>query len=445
MSTSPLRTQRELPDGVSWSGTWWFPDLPDSSFVGGVAWGPPPSSPQVEFVVPNVSPIFERLLDFEDGGHDVLHGHVSVEGPVTALGLRLAHTTLGTTEQVTYRPLRILSGVHIDDPDQRCFRRLEVEIPALATVLGRSTQLKSRPTKRSRQLTFLVHSAPHTWVEPEVTLSVQYRSSVSVGWTRTTSEMRPILEITTPRPSSLAELEAWMHGVLRFLEVVTGRPAAPASMRLWERKHLRGADRLTSVVTVISPDLDPTPYDYSAVRPLLNLRTIDHSPGGLVGIVRRAEELASTHPVFVGLLSSVIADAERPMHNRYLELTAALEAYHAKVHGVGPVEEDVFRAQRSAVMEAVSSAGLDPSEVRFVEKWLARRAVHPLPNRLSKIAKSLQLGKLNPTADELTRMRNDVAHGNAGVSGSQLKACYDQAFFLARAVVMHELGIPKAK
>ena len=141
------------------------------------------------------------------------------------------------------------------------------------------------------------------------------------------------------------------------------------------KKNVRGVDRVAERLPVWTRGVGEHIYDFDRYEVLFGAEAIDRAGGGLPGVLDATRLLRRNHPVFLGLLSDVLGNSDRPLRNRYLDVTAAIEAFDTQVRGVGPVSEPAFKTARKALAGASAA---DASDVKFLKRWLSRRAASPL-------------------------------------------------------------------
>lgn len=437
-----------MPTETSY-GTWWDPADPDNKVAGQLTWEHL-KSPELSLLDPPMRMWAGRdlaageAMGIGDQFVPMLHGMLADRGGVTLLSCQFGGMKLGRTSTHRLRVGRVLTGVWLDEPDEAFARRVDAEFPALAGLLG---EYPVRPVKWPRggsgQLRVKVDDRRLSWRAGDVEASWLYKWSSSVGTTDANFRMIPTVELTSSSPRSLGYwFDEWLIPINQLLTAATGAKSNPAVVRVWMKKNLTKTERPTLAIPVWSRGVGEHDYEFDRHRVLMRAGAIDLNPGGLPDVLRRMVSLGLEQEVFLDLLTSTINYSDRPVRNRYLDLTSGLEAYHTQRHGIAALSPEAFKAQRKEAIDALSVAGVEATARKFIKRWMPTKPGRSLEERLRVLAK--EVGLLDGWTVDPGRMaglRNDVAHGNTGLDHAALDTAYEQAFDLARRLVLHELAI----
>lgn len=420
-------------------GQWWDPAQPKVRFAGRLSWEPL-KSPLLELTGSESHQVGAREVP-------MLLGEID-HGGVTLLGLEwtgMSFKTGGATQ--SFRVQSALFGVHLDRPDEAWLRRVEVGLPRLAPLLG-AAPVATTSLVRGRASRFAGKFDPRTttWSSAGHDVTLAYRASQRFGDSSFHLEAAPVAEFTSQAPKSVDHwLEQWVVPLNSLIELLTGVRSNPAEIQMWHKKRLTTMERATTSMQLIRRGVGPSDEPPAArlKRPAATLQdvvTLD-----LESVLTAAATLHARHPVFYGLLADAINYGERPLHNRFLDLTAALEAYDAAQRGEGPLADDRFKELRRGVVDSCVSLGLERDKARFLKRWLATRSSFSLENRLSSLAKSIGVqADWSVPPDKVAGLRNLLAHGAADVDGALLHRAFEQCFDLARHLALVEIGVPVA-
>lgn len=415
-------------------GAWWSPDRPDQQWSGKLTWEPP-HAPELE------------LLDapFHTGfGHEVvpmLLGRVDRVGGITLLGCRPWGARYGAGSTGSYRINHVLTGLHLDDPTERFVRRIELEIPALALVLGdRPVVLGRRPTSRTRTMQVKVQRRRLVWKDDEVEIEFQYIWNVRHGELGVEITMSPQVYLSSRVSQSFDWwFTQWLIPLSQLIQVVSGELFRAKSVGLWMKKGISRMERTTERVHVWQSGTDPeATVDFRAserrqIPPLVTFTQLAGVP--LLEVLRNGRWDSDQREVFYGLMASAMVYWDRPLRNRYLDAITALEAHDYAEHGEGPIERVSFKERRAAAMSSVT----DRTAKQFLNTWTPRRSGYPLEQRLERTRVALRLDwKLN--AATMAKLRNDIAHGNAHPDTQTLEACFEQALNATRLLALDDVG-----
>jgi hypothetical protein len=430
-------------------GMWWDPTDPENTVAGLLSWESLRSPTLSLLDAParmwaGTDLASGQGVDFGEQPVPMLHGKLADKGIVTLLDCRFFGMSLGRTSTHRLRIGKVLTGTLLHARDEAFVRRMEVELPALEALLGAYPVHPVRyPTTQSRQIRLTLDHRQQSWKEGTTEITWEYQCSTSVRPTSTRVEMTPTLVLTNSAPKSLDYwIDEWVGPTNQLMTVATGAKSNPRSVTVWVKKNLTPAERHTTGISLWAQGVGEHEYQYRRDEVLLRAPQIDLNPKGLPDVIRQTRRLSADHDVFLSLLAGVINYSDRPMRNRYLDLTSGLEAYHSQVHGVGPISVDTFKAKRKAAIDAVASARLDLADRRFIQRWLLSRPSYSLEDRLRRLATDVGvLKRWTIDAQQMSALRNDVAHGKTAVDLQLLRGAYDQARDLARRVVLRELGI----
>jgi len=423
---------------------WWHPHLPNTTFAGLLSWGPG-THPSLALLDPPAGLWFEDATPGPVGVDTMfipmLHGQLASHGGVTLLGCRFGGLSIGATHTFTLRVAEVLTGVWLDEPEEKFFRRAKVVLPTLPAILGPGP-IRHRTSRRGR-VVLTADRHRRVWRTDEVEVEWRYQPSVTRGHGSAAIATRAEMHLSSPGPQSVQYwARQWVNPIVQLLDVLTGSRSNASSVTLWNKKHMPSLEMQSSGIDLQAAavgDFDSAP---GRNTPIASVSDPDRNPDGLAGVVSSFLELQERQEVFLELLSSSIRDTERPLRNRYLDLMAALEAFDSRAIGVGPVDPDSFKTQRRNVIGALASSGLGSADRAFIRRWLSPMSTYSLEQRLIRLhASALEGTPWTVDEHEMGSLRNLVAHGVARVNQDDLQTAADQVFDLCRRLVMRELNI----
>lgn len=378
----------------------------------------------------------------------VLHAELAGMGGVTLLHLTHAGISIGPTYQASLRARFAISGVWVDhDADDAFLRRVQVFLPSLETLLPTKAYSYNFPKGRSRDRhRVTVHPGRFTWSHDDVTVEWDRMSFPRINLTDFALTTTTRLNLTSSRPRSVRYwVDTWIYPTLRLLPILTGRPADPSGVEMWMTKHARTAEQRHRVFRLFARGIgerDDGTNERDRPRPIATAADIDRNPDGLAGVLDRFAKFEADHPVALPLLQSSIYDPDRPLPNRYLELTAALEAFDSKRIGEVPIPDATFKATRTEVLARVKEAGASTDDTKFLKRWMPTRSHYSLEARLRRLHKAAPTGSAwtDVTYADMAEIRNQLAHGTEA-DDEKLRVAHDQALDVARHLVLCELGI----
>lgn len=419
-------------------GVWWTPEDPDRRVPGHLTWDPP-NSPSLEVLDPPRS--FDGF-----GGHETIPlilGDVARFGWMTLLNCRYAGMQFGLTSTRTFHVGQAISRLRIATASEQFCRRVEMEIPALAILLGpHPIELKSPLSSRSREARLTLDRRAHVWKEDDVEVKAWY------CWRNTPSDlgvdlrMSPQIYLSTPRSRPFEYwMEEWLVPLSVLFSVATASHFRPRSIRLWTKKGISRYERSSDDLELWTAGVDPDPApdsvpkaDRDALHPLVSIEQLRDV--SIHRVLSRTRQFAEEYEVFWSLLASVLRDTGRPLRNRYLDVIAALEAFDSRLHGIGPIEISQYKRQRKHALDAV----MDRDTRKFLKRWVRGRSEYSLHERLRRAAASVHV-ELKTDAQTMAEVRNDIAHGNAHPDPYLLHDCHAQAVEMARRLALAEMGL----
>lgn len=416
-------------------GTWWNPTEPAVRFAGRLVWDPP-SAPILEVLDAPTA-----VAAWSDERIPVLIGEVDRFGWMTLLDCDWWGARWGAGSTRRFRVGQALSRVHCKDPSDQFIRRVEMDVPALALLLGEAPVNPGIwPTSRSKTIHLNVDSRKRTWHSDEVDIEFRYTWRMTQAELSISVAMAPQVYLSSRRSHSFRWwLEKWLVPLSEFLLVATAEPFRARHLKLWVKKNISNLERSNAGIHVWQTAIDPdAEVDFRSrnrreVPPLVNEDELERMP--IHDILRRTAVFATRYEVFFGLLAESMVATDRPKRNRYLDVVTAIEAYDSTVQGSGPIGDDRFRKDRAMALDA----SCDLTATRFLRRWLPRRSFYSLEQRLERTRRSLGLDWARD-AQAMAQLRNDIAHGNARPDSVFLDDAFSQGLEAARLLALREMG-----
>lgn len=376
----------------------------------------------------------------------MLHALLADGGEASLLDCRWDGLSIAATQTQSLAARWLLVGAHLKSPDQKVARRVEVELPALGRLLGpQPLNVPATPPRRPKKLTLTVDDRFRSWTENSLTITTEYRYRMNLGSIDASVRMTPTLILQSSTMLSIETwIDTWLVPLIEAVLYLTGGRANPTTITAWPKTRPSAAERATTRMQILGRGIGADDSADEPGQPLVDITAFDRNPRGIHGVVDQLRALGASQTVFLELLRGVIQYADRPIRNRYLDLTACLEAYHSVSVGLGPIDPDAFKDSRKKALAAVKSAGVDASHHGFLKRWVLNRSSYSLENRLQQLAATAGTGGWTVSAQRMAAIRNDIAHGNAELNSTELRGAYGQAFDLARELLLRELGMVAA-
>ncbi len=432
-------------------GEWWTPGKESDRSAGTLALEPF-SDPKVE------------LLGSVNGlGHSrssnkrraeprpVVHGETATHGVVSLFDLREAgwHIPIGRPGGSTsfWARLAVLGGrVWLNSLDEKHIRRVRLSIPALGGPLGTLPYYGDgdHPLRlfESEDLRLQFHDSSLSWDETgtKVRWAFNQTRTIDPNHSEVSAVAEPVVEFMSTYPKSLREwLDDWIRPTQQLILLTGLESPAITKGQAWHRRHLTTEDHRGRTLTIHYDAVGPA-NPRPSVRPT---GSIDASTllGGasMNSTLRKVSLVESQHPLFLSALLQSLADSTtRPERNRLLDITAALEAFHASAFTEDPQRSEEHQELRAAVLAALVD---QPRLRQFARRRIPKSRQPSLERRLTELMRSVDFDtRADPSPAQIARARNLVAHGEL-VDPRELNASVERCIGLGRAVLFNHVGL----
>ncbi len=373
-----------------------------------------------------------------------LHGKTS-KGHFTLFDSQWAGMSFGPRRLNTMLAKCAVSGVLADSADEPFIKMVTVDLPSLALLLGRNPIVPANtfPRKRAKNLTTRVDRRTWNWTSGSTRIEWGYDPTMTIGFNNLAVGMTARMVLTDSAPRSVNYwVHDWIQPALGLIEIATGAPAFAKSARCWTvmnptDKHRRTLEpMLLHGGWIKDHDYEPKERDL-----LARAANVNQNPGGLPDVLTKLVTLNADHGQFVSLVLGAVSLADRPIHNKYLDLASALEAYHATEFGIGPAPAR-HEQTRDRILETIrEETSLNSPDRSWLKRWIPKVPQHSLERRLRDLGTRIGvIERWEMTAEEMGQLRNTIAHG--GVPGyREVSTAFDQAYALARNLILSDLGI----
>ena len=259
----------------------------------------------------------------------------------------------------------------------------------------------------------------------------------------------PVFEISSATPLTPAE---WMTShLLPLRELVilaTLEPQTVAWATLDEEYQGASAEGSTRSFQLYSQDIQQTPLtpDVDAHKESRTLFTFPQLPYSPVDLLRRWEELRTRYRGFIRPLMQGLTEQMNP-RARFLFLVQALEGLHTETVGEGPVPVEQHRARRKEILQTVKEAGLDETQLKWLNRWLDRNGRFSLEDRLKQLRDAVRLdvdrvANVDLIPGDIPNIRNRLSHGAEDYSWEILNPAMQIMSAIGVAHVLRMLDLP---
>lgn len=302
------------------------------------------------------------------------------------------------------------------------------------------------------------------WADDDAQLRLEYDASVSVGNSYNFRfAVSPVVRVQVHKPLAVRDwVDLWVDPLRRIASVATGHPQDLTYLAVVPGDGSESEQQPRPKCQVFGSGITQAPYQSSAVgvRGAAAAVRLSTDEVSLLGMLRRWQELAKEHHPLIETYGSMLSSTDEHPRSRFLLLVQALEGLYGD-ESKTEYEERTGRhiTTRDEVLSALEGAKLTPSQVKFLKRNLTKRPPRGLEEALRNLLGSLPVdltpqlaacgligsagvepngSDLHRVASALTKVRNDLAHGNRGYEASEL---HDVGQVLERIVRAHALRL----
>lgn len=309
----------------------------------------------------------------------------------------------------------------------------------------------------------------HEWNDDDVTVRLEYATRASVG---NPYEFRfavsPVLHIESRDALTIREwVDRWIVPLRRITSIATGNaqpltyltvdPPDAGEPSPW--KHQRRQVYGSGIVQ------EPYQSDHATVRRSSTAVLIGQDGLSLLDMLRCWQVLEDDHHPLIETYGAMLSASDEHPRSRFLLLVQALEGLYGHETATQYAErQERHTEKRRELIEALKSADtLDAKQRKFLKRNLARRPMRGLDEALRHLLQDLPVD-LTPrlstcdvlseylvnakgpetqrVAYALSRVRNDLAHGNKGFDAYDLNEAVRVLERIVRAHALRLLGCP---
>lgn len=279
----------------------------------------------------------------------------------------------------------------------------------------------------------------------------------------------PVISIVSDEPLTVDRwVNEWAMPLLRLATLATRQPQVLSWLTVSTAPRAISHDEQgrSATGTVFGSGITQEPYEAEyrdewrgrENRPLFTLATI---PMSLPALVRTWRRLERDENPFMELFGLALRRTDLPGRARYLYLVQALEALHSYEHSAEDEQAHArFERRRAEVLDVLAAVELPPGTLRFIKDGWSKRRPDSLDRRLRGLIDHLPEPirvplREGPAGDVLTplttdgpqpvetllsRLRNDLSHGNRNYDDPSLRPWVSLVETMCRAHALRLLG-----
>lgn len=306
------------------------------------------------------------------------------------------------------------------------------------------------------------------WSDDDVTVRLEYDASIAVGNAYAFRfVVSPVVRIESREALTVrAWLDRWIVPLRRIVSIATG-DAQPLTYLAVDANGVDGPGiHQRRQVYGLGITQEPYQSDQAAVRKSSTAVQMAVDGLSLLDMLRRWQGLEDDHHPLIETYGAMLSATDEHPRSRFLLLVQALEGLHGHETAAAYEErKNRHTEKRKTLIEALQDADiLNPQQLTFVKKNLTKNpprglneALHHLLGELPvdltprlaacKLLTNYLAEAQGPEAQRvayaLSRVRNDLAHGNKGFDAYDLHETVRVLERIVRAHALRLLGCPE--
>ncbi|MBO0895337.1 HEPN domain-containing protein [Arthrobacter sunyaminii] len=359
------------------------------------------------------------------------------------------------------------------------YSRVSVQVGALDAVAGAAPFSRWEFPQRGAGMRHLegnwtVSGNPdstQTWTDNDFTVCFEYVGSASIGNPYMFRfVVSPVVRIQSGKGLTVREwVDRWVVPLRRILSIATGSAQPLTYMAAEDNGSESSSSRPRQYRQVYGSGITQGPYisDQVSVRESSSSVRISIDHLSLLEMLKHWQALEDDHHPLIETYGAMLSANDEHPRSRFLLLVQALEGlYGHETRDDYEVRKGRHKADRDRLLETVKTASvLSPEDFKFLKKNLARQPMRGLNQALAHLLGELPVD-LTPelkdcellaeylaeaggsdaqrVASALSRVRNDLAHGNKGFDAHDLLEVVKVLELIVRAHALRLLGCPNS-
>ncbi len=307
------------------------------------------------------------------------------------------------------------------------------------------------------------------WRDDDVTVRLEYVAGVSIGNPYAFRfVVSPVVRIESREAFSVREcVDRWIVPLRRIVSIATGDAQPLTYLAVDPAGVDEAGTRLQRRRQVYGSGITQEPYQSDATSVRKSSTSVHIAADGLslLDMLRRWQRLEEDHHPLIETYGAMLSATDEHPRSRFLLLIQALEGLHGHETAAAYAERKVRHSEeREALIEAIEGADtLEPDQRKFLKKNLAKQPRRGLDEALRHLLGELPVDltprlshcnllagylleatgpEIQRVAYALSRVRNDLAHGNKGFDAYDLDEAVRVLERIVRAHALRLLGCP---
>lgn len=307
------------------------------------------------------------------------------------------------------------------------------------------------------------------WTDDDVTVRLEYDAGVGIGNPYAFRfVVSPVVRIESREAFTIREwVDRWIVPLRRIVSIATGDAQPLTYLAVGPTRVDEPGARIHRRRQVYGTGITQDPYqsDQTSVRKSSTSVRIAADGLSLLDMLRRWQGLEDDHHPLIETYGAMLSATDEHPRSRFLLLIQALEGLHGHETATAYAKRQERHTEtREALIETLKGADtLDAQQLRFLKNNLAKRPLRGLDEALRHLLQELPVD-LTPrlsgcdlltgylteaegpekqrVAYALSRVRNDLAHGNKGFDAYDLNGAVRVLERIVRAHALRLLGCP---
>lgn len=355
--------------------------------------------------------------------------------------------------------------------------RLSVQVGALDAVSGAAplSQWSAPRANQGRHLEgeWTVSGNPDStqkWSDGDVTMLLEYVASIRSGDPYAFMfAASPVMRIESREGLTVDDwVHRWVDPLRRIVSIATG-DSQPLTYIAVEGKDVDlPPTRPRQYRQVYGSGITQEPYQSQHASVVKSSASVRVASDGLslLAMLNRWQELEDEHHPLIETYGAMLAATEEHPRSRFLLLVQALEGLYGHETMTEYAErQERHTAEREDLIRVLRTTdALSPTQLKFLNRNLVKRPLRGLNEALGRLVSDLPVdltprlsgckllaeylddfegAELQRVAYALSRVRNDLAHGNRGFDAYDLHETVQVLERIVRAHALRLLGCPE--
>lgn len=309
------------------------------------------------------------------------------------------------------------------------------------------------------------------WTDDDVTVRLEYDASVAIGNSYAFRfVVSPVVRIESREALTIREwADRWILPLQNIVSIATGDAQPLTYLSVSPDRVGEQGSQMHRPRQVYGTGITQKPYqsNETSVRKTSTAVQISIDGLSLLDMIKCWQKLEDDHHPLIETYGAMLSATDEHPRSRFLLLLQALEGLHGyETAAAYEGRQGRHTETRAALIKAIEGADtLNSEQMRFLKKNLVKRPQRGLGEALSDLLKELPVdltprlsgcdllagylleadgSEVQRVASALSRVRNDLAHGNKGFDAAHLHQAVRVLERIVRANALRLLECPES-